>query len=147
MEGARRNRTNAPRQLFTDHEDALLIALVQIHGTNNWTKIAEALPGRTPRRCRDRWMDHLRPGRNTVPFTLAEEEELWDQVNRRGHRWKQLAALAVFAGRTAESLKNRWLVLSRRSRRFQPGAELVLDDEPEDSFGQFGAFGQFGFGV
>ena len=43
-------------------EDNELRELIDQHGTGNWTNIAEFLPGRSGKQCRERWHNHLNPG-------------------------------------------------------------------------------------
>ena len=45
---------------WNDSEDELLRSLVQSNGTT-WAVIAEKVPGRTPKQCRERWKHHLDP--------------------------------------------------------------------------------------
>jgi len=39
----------------------LLIQLVEQYGLRKWSHIAQALPGRIGKQCRERWHNHLRP--------------------------------------------------------------------------------------
>jgi hypothetical protein len=43
-------------------EDSKLRELVGIHGTGNWTNVAEYLTERSGKQCRERWHNHLNPG-------------------------------------------------------------------------------------
>ena len=45
---------------WNDSEDDLLRSLVKENGTT-WAVIAEKVPGRTPKQCRERWKHHLDP--------------------------------------------------------------------------------------
>jgi hypothetical protein len=132
------------RRPFSAQEDALLVALVAIHGANDWAAVSAGLPGRTARQARNRWNDYLRPGRNTAPFTPGEDASLLAQVALRGRRWTAIAATTIFAGRTPTSLKNRWLVLSRRSPQVQGTINVVFDDSSDDQYGGLGDFGDSG---
>jgi hypothetical protein len=136
-EGIRTHRFQRPRQVFTLEEDIRLAALVQDEADPDWGIVASAMPGRTARQCRMRWMNNLRPGRITTPLTAAEDEYLLQQVALRGQRWKQLSSLPTFEGRTPEWLKNRWRALGRQSRGFHPADPIFLRDEPDDDFAYF----------
>jgi myb proto-oncogene protein len=46
---------------WTDIEDRLLLHLVNIDGPQKWTVIANHLPGRIGKQCRERWHNHLNP--------------------------------------------------------------------------------------
>ena len=47
--------------LFTGFTNRLLIQLVEQYGVRKWAHIAQALPGRIGKQCRERWHNHLRP--------------------------------------------------------------------------------------
>ena len=47
------------RKQWSQQEDALVRQLVQQHGTRSWTLVAQHLPGRTGKQCRERWHNHL----------------------------------------------------------------------------------------
>jgi hypothetical protein len=47
------------RKQWSQAEDNLVRQLVQLHGTRSWTVVAQALPGRTGKQCRERWHNHL----------------------------------------------------------------------------------------
>jgi hypothetical protein len=42
-------------------KNRLLIQLVQQYGVRKWSHIAQMLPGRIGKQCRERWHNHLRP--------------------------------------------------------------------------------------
>ncbi|XP_024977911.1 transcription factor MYB98-like [Cynara cardunculus var. scolymus] len=46
---------------WNSEEDRLLMQLVKQYGDSKWSRIAEKLPGRIAKQCRDRWQNHLRP--------------------------------------------------------------------------------------
>jgi hypothetical protein len=55
------------RRVFHQAEDEDLAGLVDKFGTENWEKVAEFMPDRTPRQCRDRWNFYVRPSVNRAP--------------------------------------------------------------------------------
>ena len=61
---------------WTPEEDALMIQLVQQHGTRHWGNIGKQLTGRTGKQCRERWHNQLDPSINKAPWTQEEEELL-----------------------------------------------------------------------
>jgi hypothetical protein len=77
------------------------------------------MPGRNPRQCRERWHHYLTPAVSSKPFTPEEDALLNAKYAELGPKWKQIAA--VFEGRTDISIKNRWILLSRRQRRAEAG--------------------------
>lgn len=59
---------------WTKEEDEIVIKLVKNNGAKNWSKIAESLPGRIGKQCRERWHNHLNPDIRKDRWT--EEEDL-----------------------------------------------------------------------
>lgn len=60
-----RSRHNKLRTLnrWTTEEHDKLAYLVQKWGSEkNWAKVAEEMPGRTGKQCRERWLNHMKPG-------------------------------------------------------------------------------------
>ena len=51
-------------------EDNTLVALVEKYGTQTWTEIAQKLPHRSGKQCRERWHNHLDPGIRKVCLYL-----------------------------------------------------------------------------
>jgi hypothetical protein len=48
---------------WTQEEHERLAALVSRWGSEkNWAKVAEDMPGRTGKQCRERWLNHMKPG-------------------------------------------------------------------------------------
>ncbi|GLE05545.1 hypothetical protein PINS_up014568 [Pythium insidiosum] len=91
-------------------EDQILEYLVT-QGCNNWGQIAERIPGRTPKQCRERWKNHLDPAINKGPYTEAEDKVILDAQARLGNKWSQIAQL--LKGRTEDSVKIRWKSLKQ----------------------------------
>ncbi|KAI5446646.1 hypothetical protein KIW84_014476 [Lathyrus oleraceus] len=46
---------------WTVDEDRMLIQMVEQYGMRKWSHIAQRLPGRIGKQCRERWHNHLRP--------------------------------------------------------------------------------------
>lgn len=95
-----------PRRLFTSEEDRRLIQLVEQYGANSWALIADRIPGRTSRQCKERYFTYLCPDVKKAPWTEEEDELLFQKVREYGRRWSDIAK--YFDGRTANSIKNRW---------------------------------------
>jgi hypothetical protein len=91
---------------WTRQEDETIIEFVHQFGTKNWTKLADLLPGRIGKQCRERWRNHLDPGNNSQPWT-AEEDLLLIQLHEQyGNQWVKIAGL--IPGRSDNHIKNRW---------------------------------------
>jgi hypothetical protein len=57
----RKHNTEAEnyRKPWSDEEDGRLRSLVKEHGTQQWAQIAQNMPGRNGKQCRERWHNQL----------------------------------------------------------------------------------------
>jgi hypothetical protein len=94
------------RHRFRSEEDQKLSQLVQQYGDQKWKLIAEFMPNRTARQCRERYINYLAPNINKDDWTPAEDELLLRLVQQLGHKWTLIAQ--IFPGRTDVHLKNRY---------------------------------------
>jgi hypothetical protein len=94
------------RRPFTPEEDAFLFQLMTREQCASWEELAQLMAGRTPRQCKDRWMNYLSPAVRTGPWHPAEDELLVAKINEIGHTWSALAR--YFNGRSESDVKNRW---------------------------------------
>lgn len=104
---------------WSPKEDAQLIALVGKYGTE-WQPISDEIPGRTTKQCSNRWISHLDPSIKKGPFEPEEDMLLLTTIQKIGARPSQIAE--QMPGRTAEMVKNRIKVLSRKAKRDQKDA-------------------------
>jgi hypothetical protein len=96
---------------WTNEEDFLLSESVKEHGLTNWSRVAEMLPGRNGKQCRERWMNQLCPSLNRDNWTHQEDLILIQRQRVCGNLWSQVAN--YLPGRSANAIKNRWSWLSR----------------------------------
>ena len=60
---------------WQDHEDAIVVEAVTTSAEQpftRWSDLAQRLPGRVGKQIRDRWVNHLNPAINHMPFTRED---------------------------------------------------------------------------
>lgn len=74
-----------------------------------WAKIAESIPWRTGKQCRDRWMTYLNPKIKKLkqtPWTPEEDAIILDGWKKWGCCWSKIARM--LKGRPPPHIKNRF---------------------------------------
>jgi hypothetical protein len=104
-----------PKTKFSTEEDELLVSVVRQHGSSDWHRAAQFVPGRNARQCRDRWVNYLSPEVGNGPWSPDEEILLIQKHEELGAAWKHIASF--FVGRTDINVKSRWLLMQRRVRK------------------------------
>ena len=101
---------------WTIKEDRTLIQLVEQQGPCRWNFIANYLPGRTGKQCRERWCNHLCPDINKSSWSLEEEMLLLLIHTKIGNKWSELAK--YLKGRTDNTIKNHWNSAMKKKLKF-----------------------------
>lgn len=97
---------NLSRTKFSAAEDELLRKTVQKYGAKKWNTIAQHLPGRTARQCRDRFQNYLSPDLTNGPWSHEEDLLLLEKVDEYGSCWSKINKF--FVGRSPNNIKNRY---------------------------------------
>lgn len=96
---------------WTDQEDAIVIEAVTTSSEQpftRWSDLAQRLPGRVGKQIRDRWVNHLNPNINHLPFSREDDLLLWDGHKKLGKRWVEISTKFFNCSRSENHIKNRW---------------------------------------
>jgi hypothetical protein len=96
---------------WTPEEDDLLRAAVG-EFQQNWPMVARAVPGRSHKQCRERWVSAVDPTLTKGAWAPQEDAVLIRQHQIWGGAWAQIAR--SLPGRSANAAKNRFVSLSNR---------------------------------
>jgi hypothetical protein len=103
------------QRLWTPEEDEKLLATVLAypHSKNPpWPKIAESIPGRTGKQCRERFKDHLDPNLRQAEWSQTEDATIFRLYSVEGSKWSRMTRF--LPGRTDNNIKNRYHHLRKR---------------------------------
>ncbi|KAI1474224.1 hypothetical protein F4774DRAFT_430051 [Daldinia eschscholtzii] len=107
---------------WTNREDEMLKEIVEQQGALNWVKIAQRVQTRSPKQCRERYHQNLKPGLNHSPITPEEGILIEKMVQERGKRWAEIAR--ALNNRSDNAVKNWWNgSMNRRQRLMRRAAE------------------------
>jgi hypothetical protein len=113
----------AARRPFRPEEDARLIQILSSAPFRCWDAVAQQFENRTPRQCRERWLNYLCPQVRIAPWTKQEDELLVAMVNEHCRAWSVISRW--FNGRSENDVKNRWYSHLRHETAYA-GTQLVL---------------------
>jgi hypothetical protein len=76
---------------WTEEEDLKVVQLVKKLGAKRWSLIAEELPGRIGKQCRERWHNHLNPAICKEAWRVEEDRIILQCHMQLGNRWAEMA--------------------------------------------------------
>lgn len=122
---------------FTLEEDEKILDYVKKNGPKDWRPLSELLGARSPKQCRERWVNSLNPGLSKDSWTLEEDRIIFEAHSQHGGKWALIARL--LPGRSDNAIKNRWnSSISKRIQREQTGVVRLLPEKikkaPEITF-------------
>jgi hypothetical protein len=125
-------RPYVPKIRFGPCEDSLLATAVDQLGTANWAAVAQMVPGRTPRQCRERWNNYVNPDLSNEPWTDRDDQFLLSKFQELGSKWQMIADL--LPGKSRNAVRNRIYNLNRNKALHPKDASVdpVADQKTED---------------
>ncbi|KAI3813144.1 hypothetical protein L1987_17860 [Smallanthus sonchifolius] len=94
----------------------LLVQLVEQYGESSWARIAEKLPLRIGKQCRDRWHNCLRPNIMKNSWYEEDDKSLISLHKKFGNKWADIAR--NMPGRSENNIKNHWNATKRKQFKF-----------------------------
>ncbi|KAL1971771.1 hypothetical protein VTN31DRAFT_1859 [Thermomyces dupontii] len=106
---------NHRRGPWVPEEDQALLQLVREQGPNNWVRISQHMHYRSPKQCRERFHQNLKPTLSHAPINPEEGMMIERLVNEIGKRWAEIARR--LGNRSDNAVKNWWNGTMNRKRR------------------------------
>ncbi|XP_072209143.1 snRNA-activating protein complex subunit 4 isoform X2 [Excalfactoria chinensis] len=101
---------------WTPEEDAMLLAAVEKYGERDWYKIRTEVPGRSDAQCSDRYLKALHRDVKKGKWSLKEEEQLIDLVQKHGlGHWSKIAS--ELPHRTRSQCLSKWKIMIGSKKR------------------------------
>ncbi|ELP84905.1 transcription factor WEREWOLF, putative [Entamoeba invadens IP1] len=101
--------------LWTKEEDALLLATVEMCKKNDWKSVAENIPNRSRKQCRERYFNYLFDCGPKSPWTPEEDSIILKKQKEVGNKWTEISRL--LPGRSPNSIKNRFFSYLAKSKK------------------------------
>jgi len=114
--GGNNSKRKTGPKAWTKEEDALLLSIVQsMRVPMKWSLVAQNLPERTGKQCRERYVNHLNPRLKVTDWSPTEDATIFHLFNTIGSHWAKMSK--IIPGRTDNGIKNRFHNLRRQLER------------------------------
>jgi len=100
------NQSEKAMAKWTKEEDSILKEYVLMHGEYDWQKVANQMPGRLAKQCRERWLYKVDPTIVKQKWTPEEDCKIAELYQKLGSQWTEIAK--SFPGRKDNQIKNRF---------------------------------------
>ncbi|KFV45860.1 snRNA-activating protein complex subunit 4, partial [Gavia stellata] len=118
---------------WTPEEDAMLLTAVKKYGERDWYKIRTEVPGRSDAQCRDRYLKALHCDVKKGKWSLEEEEQLIELVQKHGlGHWSKIAS--ELPHRTGSQCLSKWkLMIGSKKKRSRPTKRRHVQESSSSS--------------
>mmetsp|Transcript_24673 Transcript_24673/g.36543 ORF Transcript_24673/g.36543 Transcript_24673/m.36543 type:complete len:284 (+) Transcript_24673:2-853(+) len=109
-------KKKAGPKVWTKEEDQMLLNMVQsMRMPMKWSVVAQQMPDRTGKQCRERYVNHLNPRLKVADWNPVEDATIFHLYNSTGSHWAKMSKM--IPGRTDNGIKNRFHNLRRQLER------------------------------
>ncbi|XP_051663590.1 snRNA-activating protein complex subunit 4 isoform X1 [Manacus candei] len=117
---------------WTPEEDAMLLAAVKKYGEKDWYKIRTEVPGRSDAQCRDRYLKALHWDVKKGKWSLEEEEQLIELVEKHGlGHWSKIAS--ELPHRTGSQCLSKWKLMIGSKKRSRAAKRQHIEESSTSS--------------
>lgn len=121
------------RHRFTKEEDeAMLVLIDKFEDKNfiNWNRVASQMPNRSPRQCRERYLNYLVEKTKKGDWSKEEDDLIFSLYDQIGPKWSKMTQ--YFRERSNIDIKNRYSTLLRRKQNsFQSKQNNIQNFDPQ----------------
>ncbi|NXP26844.1 SNPC4 protein, partial [Scytalopus superciliaris] len=118
---------------WTPEEDAMLLAAVKKYRERDWYKIRTEVPGRSDAQCRDRYLKALHWDVKKGKWSLEEEGQLIELVQKHGlGHWSKIAS--ELPHRTGSQCLSKWkLMIGSKKKRSRAAKRRPVEESSTSS--------------
>ncbi|KAI2602406.1 Homeodomain-like protein [Hypoxylon sp. NC1633] len=121
---------------WSQREDEMLRHLVETQGPLNWVRISQQINSRSPKQCRERYHQNLKPSLNHSPITPEEGAQIERMVDQIGRRWAEIAR--SLNNRSDNAVKNWWNGSMNRRKRMASHRKKTSGIHDDDEYDEEG---------